>query len=131
LPWIGFTVSAIRSVAASFGTDWPGWWVDMPLAIGIGMLFYGSRAGSKLDLTTLRKWPRLIKKTEGAIVMLYLLLLAGIRWYPMPSRPSVLQQRSVMTRMVFAGAAAILYALEALFLSNRDLEPTETIVKSR
>jgi hypothetical protein len=103
----------------------------MPLAIGIGMLFYGSRAGSKLDLTTLRKWPRLIKKTEGAIVMLYLLLLAGIQWYPMPSRPSVLQQRSVMTRMVFAGAAAILYALEALFLSNRDLEPTETIVKSR
>jgi hypothetical protein len=119
--WVGSAVSLTRFATACLGTDWPGWWVEWPLAIGIGVLFYGSRDAVK-DSTTLRKRPRLIKKTEGAVVMLYLLLLAGVQWYPMPSRRNAFEQRSGVTRIVFAGAVATLYVLEALFLSNRDLE---------
>ncbi len=79
--WIGFTFSAIRSVAAFFGTDWPGWWVDWPLAIGIGVLLYGSRNAVKY-FATMRKWPRLIKiRTEGAFLMFCFLAFCVVQRY--------------------------------------------------
>lgn len=101
--WIGSAVSLIRFAAACFGADWPGWWVEGPLAIGLGALFYGSREGANQDLTTLRKWPRLTKKTEGAVLMIYMLVFAAAHWYPMLPPRSALQQLSGITRIVFAG----------------------------
>jgi hypothetical protein len=126
---LGSLISTARFGAACFGTDWPGRWVEWPLVLGLGVLLHGSRDITKRDWTTLRRWPRQVKKLEGAIVMICLALFAGIQWYPMLSYRNALQPlpdgatSRGMTRIVFAGGMAILYALEALFRSHQDLEP--------
>jgi hypothetical protein len=130
---IGFLVSTGRFGASCFGADWPGRWIEWPLALGLLVLFYASQklAGinAQRDWTAVPRRPRLIKNAEGVIVFVYPLLFAGIQLFPRLSNRNGLQRFSDseatrdMTRIVFAGAMAILYGLEALFLSHRDFGP--------
>jgi hypothetical protein len=133
LALFGFLVSMGRLVGACFGADWLGWWADWPLTLGLLVLLYWSRkvanVGVHRDWTTVPTRPRLIKKAEGFVWLLYLLLLAFVQVYPRLSHTNRLQylpgreaSRSVY-HIVLLGTIAILYALEALFFSCRELGP--------
>ena len=93
--------------------------MEWPLALGIAVLL---NATSNAAQHTASRKLLLVKKMEGAVVMVYLLALAGIQIYPRFSHQDATVRSTAdgMTHTAFTVGVAILYVLEAVYLSYRE-----------
>jgi hypothetical protein len=112
--YLGCALSMIRLAAMCFGVDWPGRWSELPLVLGIVVLIYATP--NSVQDTTSGRLPFLVKKLEGAVILLYLLASAGIQLYPGFFHTA----GGGITHIAFAVGSSILYTLEAVYLSYRE-----------
>ena len=136
LAQVGFVLSLIRLLEASFGSDWPTRYATSFLLIGAFVLYYCGGKAANPTVTGNRDWMKVptrirrvlepAQKTVGVLWLGAVLLFIYRQWSHSSSEVSHLASRIILDIIV-----TFMYALTALFFAYGELQPGKAESASR